>query len=85
LFADVRTGNQQRVENAVYAFVSLGVDEVISELKRILNDHGHKDMAEVYLNCGENRLARAAKSWASAHGYSISKRVGSTRIAWGAW
>ena len=85
LLGDVRSRNQRKVEYAVYSFMSLGKDEIIRKLVDILNDEGHKEMAEIYLNCGHDRLAKAARSWASAHGYQISTRQGSANIIWGTW
>ena len=83
LLADVQSGDQEKIKTAVYAFISLGKDEIIPELIRILTTQGTKEMAETYLNCGQDELAKAAKSWASDHGFQISPGVGAHNAIWG--
>ena len=36
-----------------------------------LNNYGDKEMAEVYLNCGNKILESAASDWAKSHGYDV--------------
>ncbi len=85
LLADVRSGNQRKIENAVYTFVSLGREEIVPHFIDILNTQGTAAMAETYLNCGHGGLAESARSWASARGFKIisSSRGGEAR--WGKW
>jgi hypothetical protein len=85
LLPDMKSGNQRKIENAVYTFVSLGKEEIVPELIRILDAEGDKEMAETYLNCGHAGLDKAARSWASRHGYQISPLPGARKAGWGRW
>jgi hypothetical protein len=85
LLADLQSGDQRKIKNAIYTFVSLGKEEIIPMLIHILNTQGGKEMAETYLNCGDGRLADAARSSASAHGYQISTAGAANKPGWGSW
>ncbi|MDZ7413064.1 MAG: HEAT repeat domain-containing protein, partial [candidate division KSB1 bacterium] len=86
LLEDARSGQQIRVECAVYAFVALGREEVVPALIAILDSHGDKSIAEVYLNCGHARLKKAAEEWAHRHGYHVVPGLGdAVGPGWGAW
>jgi len=85
LLADMQSGNQRKIENAVYTFISLGREDIVPKLIDILDTQGTKEMAETYLNCGHDGLENAARSWASAHGYQISSRGNGGKAAWGKW
>jgi hypothetical protein len=85
LLADVKSRNQWKIENAVYAFVSLGREEIVPKLISILTKQGDKEMAETYLNCGHDGLDKAARSWAAAHGYQVSTGAGTHKASWGTW
>jgi len=83
--ADLQSGDRRKTENAAYAFVSLGKEEIIPNLIDTLDTHGTKEMAEMYLNCGNTRLADAARSAASKHGYQFSSDPPANKVAWGSW
>jgi HEAT repeat protein len=85
LLADVQSSNQRKIENAVYAFVSLGKEDIVPKLIDILNTQGTKEMAETYLNSGHDGLDKAARSWAAAHGYQVSTGAGAGKAGWGRW
>lgn len=85
LLADVHSGEQRKVKNAVYTFVSLGNQEIISDLHNILYTQGDREMAVTYLNCGNHDLAKAAESWASSHGYQLSSGGSGGEASWGGW
>jgi HEAT repeat protein len=85
LLNDITSASKLKIENAVYAFISLGKEETIDELIRILDREGNREIAETYLNCGSSRLGEAARSWARTHGYSISSGSGSGMATWGRW
>jgi HEAT repeat protein len=85
LLEDVKSSEYIVIENAVYAFVCIGKDEIIRELKRVLDENGTKEMAEVFLNAGEDRLEKAAERWARERGYEILQKVGKPEIQWGEW
>jgi len=83
LLADVQSGNKRKIDNAVYSFVSIGNEDIIPTLIDILNnDHGTKEMAEAYLNCGHGQLDKAARAWAAAHGYEIISGSHHVKVIW---
>lgn len=53
------------------AFILAGYPQFERLLIRAMDQYGDKEMATVYLNCGNPTLEAAAKAWASARGYSI--------------
>jgi HEAT repeat protein len=86
LLDDVSSSNHQKMENAVYSFMALGDPKVVDDLVKALNDQGDKDMAETYLNSGNDKLEQAARDWASSNGYqTITIPTGSTPMHWGSW
>jgi HEAT repeat protein len=86
LLDDVSSGDQRKVQNAVYSFMALGEPKVVDDLVQAIDDHGDKDMAETYLNCGNEKLAQAARDWASKNGFqTIMLPAGSSHQNWGSW
>jgi hypothetical protein len=85
LLADVKSGNRRKIENAVYTFVSLGQEEIIPELVHIIKKNGNREMAETYLNCGQEDLGQAARTWAKKHGYEILSGQAANEASWGQW
>ena len=85
LLDDATSDNYDVIRNALFAFICIGKQEIIPELIKILNTKGTKTTALVYLNCRNEELFIAAKSWASKHGYIIDYTVGSSTVSWGEW
>lgn len=85
LLEDMLSAEQNRIENAVFTFISLGREEIIPELVNILDAHGNVAMAETYLNCGHAGLDTAARTWANRHGYSVTTGGNGTKASWGSW
>ena len=85
LLAGVQSKDKPRIDHAVFALVSLGWEDMVPELKRILEEGGHEEMAETYLNCGHDELRAAAKAWGDRHKYAITPYGGSRKTSWGAW
>ncbi len=85
LLEDVQSKDKPRIDHAVFALVSLGWEDMVPELKRILEESGHQEMAETYLNCGHDELRIAAKAWGNRHKYAITPYGGSRKTSWGAW
>lgn len=85
LFDDVKRGQYSKKENALYAFMGIGNEEVIQELIKTLEKEGNKTIAEAYLNCGHKELDKAARSWATRNGYTIFEGQGAAPVAWGSW
>jgi hypothetical protein len=86
LLDDVSSSNHQKMENAVYSFMAIGDPKVVDDLVKALDEQGDKDMAETYLNSGNDKLEQAARDWASSNGYqTIMLPAGSTPMHWGSW
>ncbi|HTB81679.1 MAG TPA: HEAT repeat domain-containing protein [Opitutaceae bacterium] len=86
LLGDVSSTNHQKMENAVYSFMAMGDPKVVDDLVQVLDEQGDKDIAETYLNCGNDRLEQAARDWASKNGYqTMMLPAGSTPMHWGSW
>ena len=86
LLDDVSSGDRRKIQNAVYCFVALGEPKVLDDLVRIIEDHGDQEMAEIYLNCGNEKLGQAAQDWASNNGYqTITIPAGNIPMHWGSW
>jgi len=83
LLKDIESINYFTIENALYAFMGIGREEIIPILIEKLNTKGTKIMAEAYLNCGHDKLDKAARDWATRNGYSIIKGHGASPIGWG--
>jgi HEAT repeat protein len=86
LLDDVSSSNHQKMENAVYSFMAIGDPKVVDDLVKALDEQGDKDMAETFLNSGNDKLEQAARDWASSNGYqTITIPAGSTPMHWGSW
>ena len=85
LLKDVESGNYRAIENALYAFIGIGREEIIGQLIDALNARGTKTTAEAYLNCGNKKLRETAVDWAFKHGYNISSGTGAHSAGWGNW
>lgn len=57
-----------------------GAEDVLIEA---LSKSGDKPMAEMFLNCGNSKLASAASDWAWRHGYQITTMSGGQPATWG--
>jgi HEAT repeat protein len=64
------------VAGAYRFFVALGRAGTESTLVRGLSDYGHPEMAEDFLNCGNDDLAEAGRRWASTNGLQPTSRPG---------
>ncbi len=85
LLEDVQSKDKRKIDHAVFTLLSLGWADTIPELKRVLDENGHEEMAETYLNCGHEDLRAAARAWGDRHGYKIKPYGGSNKASWGAW
>lgn len=75
----------RQIENALFAFIGIGIDNIMPVLISKLNRIGDKTMAEAYLNCGHDKLIKAANEWAEKHGYIIKAGAGIHPVSWGKW
>lgn len=58
-------------QGALRTIIRLGIPNTESALEEILNTVGDKYIAVDYLNCGNERLDKAAREWASQRNYKI--------------
>jgi HEAT repeat protein len=63
--------------------IKIGDQRALDPLIDALNNYGDKKLAEVYLNCGNSDLEKAAFEWADAHGYTVTKVAGGGGSFWG--
>ncbi|MHB0975804.1 MAG: HEAT repeat domain-containing protein [Candidatus Aquicultorales bacterium] len=67
----------------VTTLIKIGNDAAIQPMIATLNSVGTEAMAEDFLNCGNEDLENAARSWAENHGYVVSSIEGSPNVTWG--
>ena len=82
---DAGSHDLRRVQNAVYTVVALGKEDLVDDLVKLLNAHEEKEIAEVYLNCHHEGLTKAAETWATQRGYSMTSGKRGAGPAWGRW
>ena len=86
LFANIGSGDSKKVKNAICALISIGKDEILGELIRILNTdtRRQKEIAEIFLSSGNDTLAAAARAWAKRKGYEVLSYINTSPSAtWG--
>lgn len=83
LLYDINSNNPIYIQNAVFAFISIGNESILPDLIKVLNNSGDVKIAESYLNCGNKELSDAAKAWAYRNGYSITSSGGGSFPSWG--
>jgi len=82
LLEDIKLGH---VEHSIRTFIAIGKEEGITDLTQVLQNHGNKQLAEAYLNCGHPKLRQAAERWAAEHSYTIYTNPGNPGTKWGSW
>ncbi|MBA7657994.1 hypothetical protein ES703_65938 [subsurface metagenome] len=85
LLKDMKSDEDKIVKNALYAFIAVGKEEIIKLLIDTLNAKGDRTIAEVYCNCGNEKLSSAARDWAAKYKYYVSADSGACLVGWGAW
>jgi HEAT repeat protein len=84
LMEDANGENSILAQNAVFALIGIGRDEIIEELVRILDEKGNAVMAKAYQNCGNGSLLEAARAWAAKHGEEqIGQQDEGVLVEWG--
>ncbi|MCS6304426.1 MAG: HEAT repeat domain-containing protein [Nitrospira sp.] len=89
----VRTGNAtppsgasksraHRIENALFALIEMSDESAVPHLISGLDCTEDKYVAEAFLNCGHEKLAKAAASWAKRRGYEINRSGGIRPVVW---
>ena len=84
LLQDIESRNQQLVNNAVFAFMGIGREEIVNDLLLKLNANGSAALAEVYLNSGHKKLMEAAVNWAIENSLPVNEyEEGKHPVTWG--
>jgi flagellar biosynthesis/type III secretory pathway chaperone len=84
LMKDITSKDNDKISNALYAFIGIGKEEVISDLLRLLENYGTLQIAEAYLNSGNKRLIKGAVSWSQDRGLEVQKySEGNSPVQWG--
>ncbi len=83
LIRDANAENPGKVQNAVYALIGIGREEVVDELIGILSKKGNVEMARVFLSCGNDALSQAARSWARKHEVEFKSESENPIVEWG--
>jgi HEAT repeat protein len=83
LLSALRKRDIEVVAEIHYFYINQGEPGSEDALIEALNRFGNKGMAESYLNCGNGRLAQAAREWATRNGYRIVTTSGGGAAQWG--
>jgi len=84
LLKDIESQDQNIMNNALYAFMGIGNDEIIDDLLLRLNTKGSNAIAEAYLNSGKKELMEAAVTWAIERGLKVNQyEEGTNPVNWG--
>ena len=82
LMEAVQHGDIELVAAAYEFFIRAGSGE--AQLMEALDEYGDKEMANVFLNCGNSRLEKAATDWVEDRGGFILWTPGTTgSVSWG--
>lgn len=73
----------KKESGAFYGLIRMGRPGTEPVLIKALNAYGDKEMAEYYLNCGNDLLEKAASDWAHRNGYIITTRPVGGGTYWG--
>jgi len=75
LMARLRQRKYAVIAAAIAFYVRRGEPGTEPILIDALNATGGQSMAELFMNCGNQRLSQAAMTWAREHGYDIRQRL----------
>jgi ankyrin repeat protein len=86
LINELASSNKKKMVAAIYTLIATSKKEVIPELVNVLSEKGNLNMANTYLNSGDQRLSDAAKQWVAKHGYQVTTQYGGGgggEVRWG--
>ncbi|MBM3240142.1 hypothetical protein FJZ31_27980 [Candidatus Poribacteria bacterium] len=72
----------KKVAEDYKSFIARGEEGTEGLLIFVLQRYGSETMAEDFFNCGNSKLAEAARRWAERHGYSIPSESKREAIPW---
>ena len=82
-WADKQESLGVEITSLCHRYIRKGDATRIPELRELLRLYGTKPLAEDYLNCGQDDLEDAGRSWANSHGFNVGTGYGSHRVRWG--
>ncbi|KOP23937.1 hypothetical protein AMR41_23645 [Hapalosiphon sp. MRB220] len=87
LLKDLESKDPRTISYALYSFISIGGQDTIETLVKVLKEKGNKNLALAYLNCGEPTLEKVAQDWATARGYRVVKTAKKDQqtVTWGSF
>jgi len=83
LLADLNGGEAHRSENAVYALIGIGKDDILEPLASMLRGKGTPELAQAFLDSGNAQLSEIARQWAKEHGKEIRASGDAAVVKWG--
>lgn len=83
LINEANSEHSERAYNAILALIGLGHDDVIGDLVEILDKKGNREIATAFLNCGNDALQKAARSWIGNQKEDINTMEGVPPVEWG--
>ncbi|MGD8559569.1 MAG: HEAT repeat domain-containing protein, partial [Gammaproteobacteria bacterium] len=84
LLKDIESKDSDKISNALYAFIGIGKEEVIGDLLKLLDNHGTVQIAEAYLNSGNEKLVDGAETWTQERGMVVQQySEGNSPVQWG--
>jgi HEAT repeat protein len=85
LLTDLKSPHIWVIENALYAIIAIGKDDVSQDLVNILYADGTRNLAQAYVNCGLETLSVIAKDWAHKKGYKVWNTGVAAPVRWREW
>jgi HEAT repeat protein len=85
LITALKDENLEIIAGAYSFYIQRGAPEAVAFLVKALDEYGSRisGMAEDYLNCGHDLLAKVAKEWVQKNRYSIGTLPGKRGPRWG--
>ena len=83
LLESAESGDNRRVENAVFALIGIGQNEAVDELVKIIERGGTRTIAKAYMDSGNDTLINAARSWIARSGTEMNTGGPQPVVPWG--
>jgi HEAT repeat protein len=83
LLAGLEARDTALVDGAYTFFIEQGVQGSEDELIQALTEYGDQKMANVFLNCGNQKLEQAARAWATSNRYWVGQTYPGNSLRWG--
>jgi HEAT repeat protein len=72
-----------RIQDAVFALIGIGRDEVVDALVSLLDKKGNLEIASAFLDCGNDYLYEAARKWVEERNGNLEHRHEGSIVKWG--